>query len=104
MTEAQRPNQTRLDACARAILEKDVGGSVSEGELLEKIDEVLYGPKQVWLAAQEGLMLHREAAEVVAAHLESLIVDKGGPLWAEKDPAISEEIVGRLEAAIFGAG
>jgi len=104
MKEIRRPDSARLVRCARAILEKAVGGAASETDLAEKIEEVLYGPKQIWLAAQEGLVQHREAAEVVAAHLESLIVDKGGRPWSEKGTATSGERADRSEAAIFGAG
>jgi hypothetical protein len=93
----------QLIACARAILDLDKTGTVSETAVADKMAEVLFGPKQIWLAAKGGIVRQREAAEVVAAHVESLIVDEGGKPWSEGDPSTSQRVVDTLEAAIFRA-
>lgn len=92
----------RLLACAERIVALGIGGTLSAATLAERMAEILYSREQVWRATHDGLLRKREAAEVVAAHLESLVIDSGGRPWSEAEPPAAERIVDDLEAAIFG--
>ncbi|SET97884.1 hypothetical protein SAMN05443572_104171 [Myxococcus fulvus] len=90
-----------LVGCARQMAVRIGAEGVSDAELAQVIDRVLFGEKDGWACAVEGLISRTEAANLVLAHLESWLVDRTGRDWDAPLPWGQDSLVAEVEQALF---
>lgn len=97
------PDMVALVGCARRMAEQAGGDDVSDDELYQVIDRVLFGEKDGWACALAGLLTRTETANLVLAHLESWLMDRTGRSWDAPMPWGADSLVPEVERALFGA-
>ncbi|MCP3059622.1 hypothetical protein LXT21_12620 [Myxococcus sp. K38C18041901] len=97
------PDMEALVGCARQMAVRIGAEGVSDAELAQVIQRVLFGEKDGWACAVEGLLTRTEAANLVLAHLESWLVDRTGWDWDAPLPWGRDTFVAEAEQALFGA-
>ncbi|MCP3167034.1 hypothetical protein [Myxococcus qinghaiensis] len=97
------PDMVALVGCARRMAEQAGGDDVTDDELHQVIDRVLFGAKDGWACALEGLLTRTETANLVLAHLESWLMDRTGRSWDATMSLGGDSLVTEVERALFGA-
>ncbi|WP_141331858.1 hypothetical protein [Myxococcus sp. AB025B] len=97
------PDMEALVGCARQMAVRIGAEGVSDAELAQVIDRVLFREKDGWACAVEGLLTRTEVANLVLAHLESWLVDRTGRGWDAPLPWGQGAFVAEVEQALFGS-
>jgi hypothetical protein len=75
---AERPDLERVLACAKIIASRVGDHGVSDRDLLDKIEEILLSRKHGWESLRLQLITHEELANLVLAHLDTLVEAASG--------------------------
>ncbi|NVJ20976.1 hypothetical protein HUW62_07080 [Myxococcus sp. AM011] len=97
------PDMVALVGCAHRMAEQAGGADVTDDELYQVIDRVLFGEKDGWACALEGLLTRTETANLILAHLESWLMDRTGRSWDSPISLGGGSLVTQVERALFGA-
>ncbi|WP_434299511.1 hypothetical protein [Corallococcus exiguus] len=100
--EGPRPEMARLVECARKLAILLAFEQVSDSDLEHALNEVLYGPREFWLAATDGLVTRRETAQVIVARMETWLVNHVGDGTMPKQPPDWDPIVIDVESLLIG--
>ncbi|WP_140797276.1 hypothetical protein [Myxococcus xanthus] len=91
-----------LVVCGRRVTDAMAVVGVSNSELLEVLELVLFGEKEAWGAAVDGLITRTETARLLLANLESWLVERAKIPWGEEKAWDLELFVPEVEVCLFG--
>lgn len=94
----QKPNMKAVFKTAKSIIAQVGEHSLSDATIQKKIEEILFGYKEGWLSFQEGLLTREELANLLLAHLDTLVEDACGKRFYTEDS--SDCIL--MQRALFG--
>lgn len=94
------PDLPRVLACAKALVARAGAHGLSDQAFAAKIDEILFGPKAAWACAREGLITHDETANLLLAHLDTLVERSCGKGFHHE--ASAGEDTAAMARALFG--
>ncbi|RKG84314.1 hypothetical protein D7W82_22705 [Corallococcus sp. CA049B] len=92
----------RLVGCARKLAILLSFEQVSDSDLEHALNEILYGPRDFWGVAMDGLVTRREAAQVIVARMETWLVVHVGDGTMPEQPPDWDPIVLEVESLLMG--
>lgn len=69
----ERPDLERVLACAKRIASRAGDHGLSDRDLLDKLEWVLFQGKDGWECLRLGIITHQELASLVLAHLDTFV-------------------------------
>lgn len=91
-----------LVVCARKVAEVIGSPDVSDAELAVLLESILYGEKEAWACAVEGLMTRAETAHLLLAHLETWLMGRANKDFSTQGSWDLEVFRPEVEDALFG--
>jgi hypothetical protein len=102
MSDPLVPDTSKIVSLFLSELPADLTTGVSALELSSCVDGFLYGDRQLWRLATETLITRTEAAEALAAHVESWLVSRQGRSFRERGPSWTPpSLINTLEHLLF---
>lgn len=97
---AERPDLERVLACAKHIASRVGDHGLSDRDLLDKLEEILLWRKHGWECLQLHIITREELANLVLAHLDTLVEAACGRGFHTTETAAADTSV--MCRALFG--
>lgn len=96
----ERPDTERVLACARALIAQIRDHGISDDTVMATIDKILFGKKDAWECARAGLLTEDETANLLLAHLDTMVEQACGRGFHRE--AFALENTAAMKRALFG--
>ena len=96
----ERPDMKRVLTCAKSILSR-VKHGLPDKAIMEKLEEILFWRKETWESARLGQLSEEETANLVLAHLDTMVEGSGGMRFHTEGHDTNDTHA--MRRALFGA-
>jgi hypothetical protein len=97
----REPELSSVVEIINRMAERDFGVNLDSRQVDEVLRQILWEPRNLWRAAEAGLVTESEVAGAVAAHVYRWMMDKAGRSWHQQSNPRWDDFIRDLEAALF---